>query len=120
MIFHIHQTRYYYVMWGRSSGGTTISRSSFLAIFFVVTITFCLVSAGIFKTNTSISMAAYATKSEGSSGGDKSDDRGGSKGSGDTSSGGSDGGGSSGEGGGGSSGVVMIMVAVAVQVEIMI
>jgi hypothetical protein len=51
--------------------------SSFLAVFFVLTITFCLVSAGIFKANTSIGMAAYATKSEGSSGGDSSDGGGG-------------------------------------------
>jgi hypothetical protein len=79
------------------------SISSFLIVFFVLTITFCLVSAGIFKANTSIGMAAYATTSEGSSGGDKSDKGGGSKGGGD-SSGGSDGGGSSDEGGGESSG----------------
>jgi hypothetical protein len=62
-------------MWGigRDSGG------SFFILLFVLTITLCLVSAGIFKANISIGMAAYATKSEGSSGGDKSDDGGGSK-----------------------------------------
>ena len=63
-------------MWGIGSIG---SSSGFLVLLFVLTITFCLVSAGIFKANISIGMAAYATKSEGSSGGDKSGDGGGSK-----------------------------------------
>jgi hypothetical protein len=45
---------------------------NFFVLFFVLAIIFCLVSAGIFKANTSISMVAYATKSEGSSGGGKS------------------------------------------------
>ncbi len=59
-------------MWGigRDSG------SGFFILLFVLTIPFGLVSAGIFKAN----IAAYAKKSEGSSGGDKSDDGGGSKG----------------------------------------
>jgi hypothetical protein len=88
-------------MWGRRS--SVISGSTFLTVFFVLAITFCLVAAGIFKANTSIGMnAAYAKKSKDSSGGDSSDG-GGSKGNGDSSSG-SDGGGSSDEGGGGSSG----------------
>ena len=45
------------------------SVSSILIVFFVLTITFCLVSTGIFKANTSIGMAAYAKKSKESSGG---------------------------------------------------
>jgi hypothetical protein len=86
-------------MWGIGRD----SNSSFLVLSFVLTITFCLASAGIFKANISIGMAAYATKSEGSSGGDKSDDGGGSKGDdGNSSGGGSDkGGDSSGSGGSG-------------------
>jgi hypothetical protein len=77
------------------------SGSSFLIVFFVLTITFCLVSAGIFKANTTIGMAAYATKSEGSSGGDRSDDGGGSKGGGSSSSSNDGGGSSSGSDNGG-------------------
>jgi uncharacterized membrane protein YgcG len=68
-------------------------------VFFVLTITFSLMSAGIFKANTSIGMVAYATKSEGSSGGDKSDGGRAESKDGGSSSGGSDGGGSSDEGG---------------------
>jgi hypothetical protein len=52
---------------------STGSGNSFLVILFVLTLTFCLVSTGIFRTNTTISMAAYTKKSkdssEGSSGG---------------------------------------------------
>jgi hypothetical protein len=60
-----------------------------LTVFFVLTITFCLVSAGIFKANTNIGMrVAYAKKSKDSSGGDSGSDGGGSKGG--DSSGGSD------------------------------
>jgi hypothetical protein len=83
-----------------------ISRSSnrgFIVVLLVLTITFCLVSAGIFKANTSISMAAYAKKSKESSGGDKNNDGGGSKGGGDSSSGGSDGGDKGGDSSSGSS-----------------
>jgi hypothetical protein len=61
-------------------GSGSGSSSSFLLVFFVLTITFSLMSAGIFKANSSIGMIAYASKSEGSSGGDKSDDGGDSKG----------------------------------------
>ena len=69
----------------------TRSGSTFLVVFFVLTITFCLVSAGIFKANTSIGMnAAYAKKSKESSGGSSGSDGGGSKGD----DGGSGGGGS--------------------------
>jgi hypothetical protein len=57
-------------MWGigRCSG------SGFIVVFFILTITFCLVSAGIFKANTAITMDAYAKKSKDSSGGSKGDD----------------------------------------------
>jgi hypothetical protein len=54
-------------MWGstRIDGG-----GSFILLLFVLTITFCLVSAGIFKANTTIDMVtAYAKKSKDSSGG---------------------------------------------------
>jgi succinate-acetate transporter protein len=55
-------------------GGRGSNKScTFFITFFVLTLTFCLVSAGIFKTNTTIGMvAAYATKYKGSSGGDGS------------------------------------------------
>jgi hypothetical protein len=65
------------------------SGSSFLIVFFVLTITFSLISAGIFKANTTIDIAAYAKKSK-----DSSDV--GSKGDGSSSSSGSDGGSSEG------------------------
>jgi hypothetical protein len=73
-------------------GTSGVGSGSFLVVFFVLTITFCLISGGIFKANTTIGMAAYAKKSkkpsEGSSdkegGGDSSDK------SGDKSSGGGD------------------------------
>jgi hypothetical protein len=66
-------------MWGIGRG----SDSTFLIVFFVLAITFCLVSAGIFKANTTIGMdAAYAKKSKESSGG-SSDGGGDSKSSGD-------------------------------------
>ena len=69
----------------------TGSVSSFILVFFILTITFCLVSAGIFKVNTTIGMnAAYAKKSRESSGGSSGSDGGGSKGD----DGGSGGGGS--------------------------
>ncbi len=56
------------------------SGSTFLILLFVLTITFCLVSAGIFKANTTIGMnAAYAKKSKESSGGSSGSDGGGSK-----------------------------------------
>ena len=75
-------------MWGISRGSYN---STLLVLFFVLTITFCLVSAGIFKANTSIGMnAAYAKKSRESSGGSSGSDGGGSKGD----DGGSGGGGS--------------------------
>ncbi len=45
------------------TGSGSGSVSSILIVFFVLTITFCLVSAGIFKANTSMGMAAYAKKS---------------------------------------------------------
>ena len=54
------------------SSNTIVSGSSFLGLICVLAITFCLVSAGIFKANTFLGMAVYATKSGGSSGGDKS------------------------------------------------
>jgi hypothetical protein len=79
---------------------------SFLVVFFVLTITFCLVSAGIFKANTTIGIAAYAKKSKEPSGEDSSKDAGGSKGD-DSSSGSSSEGGagsSSGDNGGSTSG----------------
>lgn len=75
-------------MWGRSN--SIISGSGFLTIFVVLTITFCLVYAGIFKANTTIDMVAYAKKSKESSGGSSGSDGGGSN-SGD--SGGNDKGG---------------------------
>jgi uncharacterized membrane protein YgcG len=65
------------------------SGSSFLlVVFFVLTITFCLVSAGIFKANTTtIDIAAYAKKSKDSSdGGSKGDDSSSSSGDGGGSS----------------------------------
>ncbi len=53
-------------MWGIGRG----SGSTFFVVFFVLTITFCLVSAGIFKANTTIGInAAYTKKSKESSGG---------------------------------------------------
>ena len=74
-------------MWGDSC---IISGSKFLAVFFVLTITFCLVSGGIFKANTSIGMAAYAKKSKKPSE-ENSNDGGGSSGkSGDGGSGSKD------------------------------
>ena len=65
-------------MWGigRCSG------SGFIVVFFILTITFCLVSAGIFKANTAITMDAYAKKSKDSSRGSRgidSSDKGGDK-----------------------------------------
>jgi hypothetical protein len=78
---------------------------SFFVVLFVLTITFCLVSTGIFKANTTIGMAAYAKKSKESSGGSSGgDSSGGSSDGGDSSggsndNGGGDGGGSSGTGG---------------------
>ena len=45
------------------------SGSTLLVVFFVLAITFCLVSAGIFKANTTIITDAYAKKSKESSGG---------------------------------------------------
>jgi len=72
------------------------SVSSILIVFFVLTITFCLISAGIFKADTSIGMVAYAKKSKESSGGSSGSDGGKSKSSdsgsnkgGDNSGGGS-------------------------------
>jgi hypothetical protein len=41
----------------------------FFILFFILTLAFSLTSAGILKGNMAISMDAYATKSEGSSGG---------------------------------------------------
>jgi len=67
----------------------------FFILFFIFTLAFSLTSAGILKGNMAISMDAYATKSEGSSGGGSIDGGGGSKG-GESSGGSSDGGGSSG------------------------
>jgi hypothetical protein len=71
-------------MWGIGRGNGS---DSFLVLLFVLTITFCLVSASIFKANTGIGMmAAYAKKSKDSSGGSSNggadsksgDDKGGS------------------------------------------
>jgi hypothetical protein len=75
------------------ANGTRAYRFSIL--FFIFTLAFSLTSAGILKGNMAISMNAYATKSEGSSGGGSSDGGRGSKG-GESSGGSSDGGGSSG------------------------
>ena len=49
------------------ANGTRAYRFSIL--FFIFTLAFSLTSAGILKGNMAISMNAYATKSEGSSGG---------------------------------------------------
>jgi hypothetical protein len=46
---------------------------SFIILFFILTLAFSLTSVGILKGNMAISMDAYATKSEGSSGGGSSD-----------------------------------------------
>jgi hypothetical protein len=75
---------------------------SFIILFFISTLAFSLTSAGILKGTMAISMDAYATKSEGSSGGGSSDGGGGSKGS-DGGSGSSDGGSKGSDGGSGSS-----------------
>jgi hypothetical protein len=90
MVLHIYfKTKYYCYMLGTSGVG---SGRSFLVVFFVLAITFCLVSGGIFKANTTIGMAAYAKKSKKPSeessndgGGGESSDK-----SGDSSGGGSD------------------------------
>ena len=96
MILHIYIKANIVLCVGIGKG----SGSTLLVVFFVLTITFCLVSAGIFKANTTIGMAAYAKKSKGSSGGSSS--------GGGESKRGSDGGGSKGDdgssGGGGGSG----------------
>src|SRR5690242_21921878 len=84
-------------------GLAEVVNSSLLLLFFLLTITFCLVSAGIFKASTSIGMAAYAKKSKESSGGSSGSDGGGSK-SGDSGGSGSDDVGSSNEKGGDNSG----------------
>ena len=52
-------------------GGSSRTHS-FIVILFILTLAFSLTSAGIFKGNMAISMDAYATTSEGSSGGDSS------------------------------------------------
>jgi hypothetical protein len=76
---------------------TGISRTRhyrLFAIFPVLILAFSLTSAGILNANMAISIAAYATKSEGSSGGDSSDGGGGIKGSDSSSGSGGDEGGS--------------------------
>ncbi|MFL6320697.1 MAG: hypothetical protein ACJ72Q_09500 [Nitrososphaeraceae archaeon] len=73
----------------------------FFILFFIFTLAFSLTSAGILKGNMAISMDAYATKSDGSSGGGDSSDGGGESKGGDSCDGSGEGGGSS---GGGSSG----------------
>jgi hypothetical protein len=67
----------------------------FFILFFIFTLAFSLTSAGILKGNMAISMDAYATKSDGSSGGGGSSDGGGESKGGDSSDGSGDGGGSS-------------------------
>ena len=70
-------------------GGSVSNRSYSLFIaFFILTLTFSLISAGILNVNTTIGMAAYAKKSKRSS--ESGDDGGGGGSSGDDSSGGSD------------------------------
>jgi hypothetical protein len=75
------------------ANGTRAYRFSIL--FFIFTLAFSLTSAGILKGNMAISMDAYATKSDGSSGGGDSSDGGGESKGGDSSDGSGDGGGSS-------------------------
>ena len=85
----MRQNRCYCRMWWRISRIGS-SRSS-LILFFVLTLTFSLISAGILNANTTVGMAAYAKKSKRPFEEKNNDGVGGSSGkSGDSGGGGSD------------------------------
>jgi flagellar motor protein MotB len=63
----------------RVSGSSSANARSLLIVFFILTVAFSLTSAGIFRSNNAIGIAAYAAKSKGSSGGSSNGGGGGDK-----------------------------------------